>query len=76
MFNQFNQKSYAKSGRYTDLQTYFLEKNIWRSSQMFQGIVVPKFQGSGYFLINLIGCGYCTEFTIETFQPFICYEKI
>ena len=42
----FNKKIFAKYGKYADLQTTFSEKNIWRSSQVFRGIAVPKFQGN------------------------------
>ena len=48
---------YTKYGKYTDLQTYFLEKNIWISSQVFEGIVVPKFQGNRSVLSNMTGWG-------------------
>lgn len=56
MFNQSFKKGYAKPARYTDLQTYFSEKNNWHSIHVFQGIVVSKFQGNRCVLSNVIVC--------------------
>ena len=41
-----SKESFAKHGKYTDLQTSFSEKNIWFSSQVFWEISVPKLQGN------------------------------
>ena len=49
VFNQFSKKSYAKYGKNTDLQTYFSEKSIWRSSQVFRGIAAPNSKEKGLF---------------------------
>ena len=76
MFNQSSKKSYAKYGKYTDLQTHFSEKNIWHSSQVFQGIAVPKFQGNKSFLSNVLECGCDGNLLSEQFQPFINNKKI
>ena len=70
-FQCFNQpqscnKSYAKCCKSTDLQTYFSEKNIWHSSQVFLGIAFPKFQGNRSVLRNgdrvwLFDCNFLSE---------------
>ena len=60
VFNQSSKKRYAKYGKCKDLQTYFSEKNIWHSNQVFPGIDFPKFQGNRSVLRNVIVCGYLT----------------
>ena len=67
VFNQASKNIYTNYGKCTDLQTYFSEKNIWLSSQVFWRIAVSKFQGNRYVLNNVIGCGYLTA---------ICYGNI
>ena len=65
--NQSSKKSYAKYGKYIHLQTYFPEKNIWVSCQLFRRIAVPKSRGNRFVLNNMIGCDYLTA---------ICYRNI
>ena len=80
IFNAFNQSSKrgcAKYGKYTDLQTYFLEKNILLRSQAFQGIVVPKFQRNRSVLCKMWqGVVIWPQFAIGILQSFIYYKKI
>ena len=57
---QSSKKSYVKHGKYTDLPTYFSEKNIWLGRQVFRGIAFPKFQENRSVLSNAIECGYLT----------------
>ena len=45
VFNHSFKRIFAKYGKYTDLQSNFSDKNIWRSSKVFQGIAFPKFRG-------------------------------
>ena len=60
MFNQSSKKSYTKYGKWTNLQTYLSENNIWHKSQVFLGIALPKFQGNRFASRNVAGCGYLT----------------
>ena len=45
VFNHSFKRIFAKYVKYTDLQSNFSDKNIWRSSKVFQGIAFPKFRG-------------------------------
>ena len=65
--NQSSKKSYAKYGKCIDLQTYFSEKNVQVSCQLFRRMAVPKSQGNRFVLNNMIGCDYLTA---------ICYRNI
>ena len=67
VFNQSSKRNYAKYGIYTDIQTYFSEKNIWLGVQVFWGITGSKFQGNRSVLSNEIGCGCLIA---------ICYRNI
>ena len=67
VFDKWSKKGYVKYDKYTDLPTYFLEKNILFSSPVFRGIAVPKFQVIRSALSNVIKCAYLTA---------ICYRKI
>ena len=63
-------KNCAEYGKYTDLQTYFSEKSIWRHSQFFQGIAIPKFQRNRSFISNVIGCGYLSPLFCRNIPAF------
>ena len=70
MFDQSSKKSYPKYGKYTDLQTYFSEKNTWRSGQVFRGVAVPKLQENRSVLSDVIGCEYFTAIHYRNIPAF------
>ena len=75
VFKQSPKKSYAKYGKCTDLQTYFSEKNIWRGSEVFQGITVPKFRWNRFVLSNVKECDSLSSIRYRNIPAFHISEE-